>query len=201
MDIPHLKQIFTIAAIGSLILLGSTAVLAGNRSPQQPPRTHISAACAPHWGFNQTCWSRFPPVQGCPGTSCDCMPKGDTNYPSQQLAPLRDPSIPDASFIPGLPVPGASSTLPPLPTPPIMSPVSFTNALVPNARLMPIQRQIQPAHRRSSQSPATSSVGSRYGNAARVQPAQFPPVAFYPTIQVEPLVRQSRSATMAMQHR
>ena len=302
MDVRQLKQIFNIAASSSLILLGSTAVLAGNHSYEQPTRPHMSAACSPNWGFNQTCWSRFPPVQGCPGTSRDRMSDGAENHPSQQLlytpqnslllpdsqilspaygapqapisvfpnaapdaaaggmpampfpngfpssttqpqqlAPLRDPSIPDASFVPGLPGPGASSTLPPLPAPPLgapgqsswqpniigpnrqmvalpistsrsafqtgsrygnfeqsvfpeattalMSPVSFTSALVPNARSMPMQGQTQQAHRHSSQPPATSSVGSRYGNAGRVQPTQLPPVAFYPTFHAEPFRR------------
>ena len=67
MDVRHLTQLFSFAAEGSLILLGSSAVLAGHRSHEQPTRPHMSAACSANWGFNQTCWSRFPAVQGCPG--------------------------------------------------------------------------------------------------------------------------------------
>ena len=66
MDVRQLTQLFSFAAGGSLILLGSSAVLAGHRSHEQPTRPHMSAACSPNWGFNQTCWSRFPARAGMP---------------------------------------------------------------------------------------------------------------------------------------
>lgn len=286
MDVRQLTQLLGFAAKGSLILLGSTAVLAGDRPHEQPTRPHQSAACAPNWGFNQTCWSRFPPVQGCPSSGYDSMPSGDENHlsqqllytpqnslllpdpqivspvygnsqspisvfpnsapqtgvggmsampsangfpqavaPPQQFGPAQVPPIPDPHFIPGSPAPGASSTLPPLPSPPLpspstpapaqsmlqpniimgpnrqmivrpvsaslpaiqtggrygnavrsavpatasVSPDSYTNALVANAQLIPMQGQSASAQRVSSRTPTTSSAGSRYGNASMAQ--------------------------------
>ena len=93
MDVRQLTQLFNFAASGSLILLGSTAVLAGHRLYEQPTRPHISAACVPNWGFNQTCWSRFPPVPGCPRTGCDPMPGGYGSLPSQQLLDMPQNSL------------------------------------------------------------------------------------------------------------
>ena len=292
MDVRQLTQLFSLAAKGSLILLGSTAVLAGDCSYEQPTRPHMSAACAPNWGFNQTCWSRFPPVPGCPASGHDSMPEGYENHPSQQLlympqnslllpdpqivspvygnsqspisvfpnsapqagvggmsgmpsasgfspsvvspqqfGPSHVPPIPDPSFMPGSPAPGALSTLPPLPSPPLpapstpapgqsllqpkmiigpnrqmivrpvsasptamqtggryghagrsgmpatasLSPGSFTSALVANAQLFPMHGQTVPAERVASRSSATSSVGSRYGNASSAQQAPTVP--------------------------
>jgi len=85
MDVRQLTRLIGIAAQGSLILLGSTAALAGHYSYEQPTRPHVSAADAPNWGFNQTCWSRFPPVPGCVRNGYDFIPEGDANQPSQQL--------------------------------------------------------------------------------------------------------------------
>jgi hypothetical protein len=291
MDVRQLTQLLGFAAKGSLILLGSTAVLAGDRPHEQPTRPHQSAACAPNWGFNQTCWSRFPPVQGCPPSGYESMPSGYDNHPSQQLlytpqnslllpdsqivspvygysqspisvlpnsapqaeiggmptlpsangfpqsvaptqqfgsrqfAPIRDPS-----FIPGAPAPDTTSALPPLPSPPLPAPAapapgqsmfqpnmimgpnrqmivrpvsgsqpmiqtggrygntgrpavpatasvsgrSYTSALAANAQLMSMQGQTVPAVNLASRSRATSSPGSRYGNASLIQ--QVPPV-------------------------
>ncbi|MBC7964860.1 MAG: hypothetical protein H7Z17_02950 [Fuerstia sp.] len=291
MDVRQLTQLFRYAAGGSLILLGSTAALAGDRPHEQPTRPHQSAVCAPNWGFNQTCWSRFPPVQGCPTSGYDSMPSGYENHPSQQLlytpqnslllpdsqivapvygnsqspisvfpnsapqagvggmsampsadgfsspaappqqfGPSQVPPIPDPRFIPGSPAPGTSSALPPLPSPPTpaplapapgqslfqpnmimgpnrqmivrpdsasppaiqtssrygnarrsataatrsVSPDSYTNALVANAQLIPMQGQTVPAEHVSPRLAATSSAGSRYGNARLAQ--QLPTV-------------------------
>ena len=85
MDLLQLTPRFSFAASGSLIQTRSTAVLAGHRSYEQPTRPHISAACATNWGFNQTCWSRFPPMPGCLGAGCDNIPEGYENLPPQQL--------------------------------------------------------------------------------------------------------------------
>jgi hypothetical protein len=293
MDVRQLTQLFSFAAGGSLILLGSSAVLAGHRSHEQPTRPHMSAACSANWGFNQTCWSRFPAVQGCPASGDNSVPEGFENHPSQQMlftpqkslllpdshivspeygasqAPISvfPNSAPDATHggmpampsangfppsttqprqfaplvdpaIPGSQVPRASSTLPPLPAPPLpapgqsslqpnliigpnrqmialpvsasrsaiqtgarygnvgravmpapMFPDSYTSAQVAQSRLMPKQGQIPPAQRCPSQSPATSSAGSRYGNVGLAQPTQLPPLAIYPTILSEPLRR------------
>ena len=100
MDVRQLTRIIGFAAKGSLILLGTTAVLAGHRSYEQPTRPHLSAACAPNWGFNQTCWSRFPPVPGCPGSGYDSMPEGYENHPQQlHYAPQNSLLLPDPHIV------------------------------------------------------------------------------------------------------
>lgn len=86
MDIRQMAQLFRLAATSSLILLGSTVVLAGDRPHEQPTRPHISAACSPNWGFNQTCWSRFPAVPPCQNSGSDSTSNGYENYPSQQMS-------------------------------------------------------------------------------------------------------------------
>lgn len=83
MDVRELKQFLGSAAAGSLILLGSSGVLAGNRPHEQPTRPHMSAACSPNWGFSQTCWSRFPAVPDCPGNGFGTGPE-TYGTPSQQ---------------------------------------------------------------------------------------------------------------------
>jgi len=243
MDVRQLTRLIGFAAKGALILLGSTAVLAGNRSHEQPTRPHMSAACAPNWGFNQTRWSRFPALHGCPGSGYDSVSEGYENHPSQQMlytpqkslllpgsqivspesgfshvpisvfpnkspaagdatsgekpamrlpqsaiqqfGPSQSPQvqpIPDTRSFPGSLVPGASSTLPPLPAPPL--PVPGQSSLQPNMIIGPNRQLIiRPATASSStfqanhypaHSTPTSSVGSRYGNAWLAQ--QMPPV-------------------------
>ncbi len=223
MDVRQLTRLIGFAAKGSLILLGSTAVLAGHRSQEQPARPHMSAACAPNWGFNQTCWSRFPPVPGCPGSGYDSMSAGYENQLPQQLlytpqnslllpdsqitspvygnsqapvsvypnsapqagfggmpampvpngfpqsvtpppqfGPAQIPLIPDESSIPGSLVPGASSTLPPLPAPPLAAPGQ--SSLQPNLIMGPNRQMIA---RPVSALTTPLQTGSRYGNAGR----------------------------------
>ena len=78
---------FRVAAGGSLVLAGSAVVLAGDRHHEQPTRPHSSAANSPNWGYNQTCWSRFPAVPDCPGNSREFSPEGYgyESYPSQPI--------------------------------------------------------------------------------------------------------------------
>ena len=78
---------FRVAAGGSLVLAGSAVVLAGDRHHEQPTRPHSSAANSPNWGYNQTCWSRFPAVPDCPGNSREFSSEGYgyESYPSQPI--------------------------------------------------------------------------------------------------------------------
>jgi hypothetical protein len=85
MDVRELQQIIRCAAQTSLILLGTTVVQAGHLHREQPSRPHMSAAYAPNWGFNQTCWSRFPPLPPCPNNECNTMPADYENHPSQSV--------------------------------------------------------------------------------------------------------------------
>ncbi|MDA1230810.1 MAG: hypothetical protein O2856_08550 [Planctomycetota bacterium] len=128
MDVRHWKQLICFAAKTSLILLGSTAALAGDRPHEQPTRPHMSATCAPNWGFNQTCWSRFPALPPCPGPGCNTVPTGYDNFPSQSMLyvphdAMISPDTPFASptygtaqhpvnVFPALSIPGAEASSP-----------------------------------------------------------------------------------------
>lgn len=128
MDVRHLKQLIRFAAKTSLILLGSMDALAGDRPHEQPTRPHMSATCAPNWGFNQTCWSRFPALPPCPGPGCNAGPTGYDNFPSQSMfaVPHDEMISPDTPFtsptygttqhpvsvFPALSIPGAEATSP-----------------------------------------------------------------------------------------
>lgn len=85
MDVRQMTRILRLAANGSLVLLGATLVHAGDRPHEQPTRPHMSAACSPNWGFNQTCWSRFPEMPACQTSGCNDGAQGYENYPSQPM--------------------------------------------------------------------------------------------------------------------
>lgn len=97
-----MTQVLRLAAKGSLILLGSTVVLAGNRPHEQPTRPHLSATCSPNWGFNQTCWSRFPEMPSCQASAGNAGLEGDENYPLQQMlsAPQNPILSPNSQSVP-----------------------------------------------------------------------------------------------------
>lgn len=80
-----MTQLIRMTAQSSLILLGSTVVLAGDRPHEQPTRPHMHATCSPNWGFNQTCWSRFPAVPPCQSSGYVSAPDGYANDSSQQM--------------------------------------------------------------------------------------------------------------------
>lgn len=100
------RLFFRAAAGGSLVLAGSAVLLAGDRHHEQPTRPHISAADSPNWGYNQTCWSRFPAVPDCPGNSREFSPEGYgyQSYPSQPVyfAAERDDDAGAATDFPGV---------------------------------------------------------------------------------------------------
>ncbi len=84
MDVQQMTQLIRMTAKSSLIILGSTVVLAGDRPHEQPTRPHMSATCSPNWGFNQTCWSRFPAVPPCQSSGYVSESDG-YEYSSQQM--------------------------------------------------------------------------------------------------------------------
>ncbi len=92
MDLRKTARRLRLTAIGSLALLGATVILAGDRQHEQPTRPHMSAACSPNWGFNQTCWGRFPEMPSCQTSGCDTGAQGYDNYPSNQM--LSTPQSP-----------------------------------------------------------------------------------------------------------
>ena len=172
MDVRQLTQLFNFAASGSLILMGSTAVLAGHRSYEQPTRPHISAACAPNWGFNQTCWSRFPPVPGCPDTGCDPMPGGYGNLPSQQLlyVPQNSLLLPDPQVV--SPVDGNSQA--PISVFPNSSPQSgFGGMPAPDGTLPSVTSPTQSAPLRDPSIPDARSIP---GSPVPGPSSPFPPL-------------------------
>jgi hypothetical protein len=88
MDVRKWTQLFfRVAAGGSLVLMGSAVLLAGDRQHEQPTRPHTSAADSPNWGFNQTCWSRFPAVPDCPGNSRE-FSTGGSGYETYLSQPM-----------------------------------------------------------------------------------------------------------------
>lgn len=80
------RLFFSLAVNSSFVLLGSATLHAGDRAHEQPTRPHMSAAYSPNWGFNRTCWSRFPAVPECTGMGCEFSQDayGHENFPMQQ---------------------------------------------------------------------------------------------------------------------
>jgi hypothetical protein len=71
MESRNVKQLLQSAATGSFLLLSAAPLAAGHIFPDEPQRPHMTAGCLPNWGYNQTCWQRFPPVPPCDSAS-DC---------------------------------------------------------------------------------------------------------------------------------
>ena len=46
-----------------------------------PPRAYCIPSCHPTWGYHQTCWRRFPPLQPCPGQGDFCPTCENTAVP------------------------------------------------------------------------------------------------------------------------
>jgi hypothetical protein len=63
MESQHVKQILRSATAGSILMLSSGIALAGGHF--DPDRPQVPADCQPNWGYNQTCWRRFPAVPPC----------------------------------------------------------------------------------------------------------------------------------------
>lgn len=94
-----LRKIQQLAAVGAMSLCAASSASAGlfcNLECCQEARAWYSPACDPTWGYNQTCWRRFPAVAPCSGWG-DYCPSCQTNggvvnaggYPGggTQLAP------------------------------------------------------------------------------------------------------------------
>ena len=166
MDVRQMTRILRLAANGSLVFLGATLVLAGDRQHEQPTRPHMSAACSPNWGFNQTCWSRFPEVPPCQNAVRSDGAQGDENYPSQPMlytpqnpmtyqgsqsispadgTPQRPISVfPDATQGNAGATSGGMSPMPVVPTPHMTAPQYFGPSL-PSAVPVTPGEALQPA--------------------------------------------------------
>lgn len=166
MDVCQMIRTLRFAARGSLVLLGATVTLAGDRPHEQPTRPHMSASCSPNWGFNQTCWSRFPDVPPCQNSGCNVGVQGYENYPSPSMlyTPQNPVTYQGSQFIspaygsPQRPIsvlPNSSqgdvdgfshgiSTMPTEPAPHSAAPQYFGPSLPPAVPSMPAD-QMQPA--------------------------------------------------------
>ena len=171
MDIRQMIQLFRMAAKTSLILLGSTAVLAGDRQHEQPTRPHISAACSPNWGFHQTCWSRFPAVPPCHDSGSCSTSDSYENYPAQQMlyTPQNTQMHDGAQFVSPMygsqqrPIsvfPGGSSPAANVPSGGMFTPSADSTLNV------PAQRQFEPTH-----SPETPPNQGHYSQPTSPVPA------------------------------
>ena len=90
MDARMLKRFFQAATVGTSMLSCLTSFAGDHRIfPDEPQRPHVSAACQPNWGFNQTCWQRFPQLPPCDGQGSCLNGQCETNsmYVPQTLQP------------------------------------------------------------------------------------------------------------------
>jgi len=76
-----LRKLQKLAVVGALTLTSATSVSAGlfcNLECCRGQRDWYSPACEPAWGYHQTCWRKFPPVEPCSGWGDYCA-TCDTN--------------------------------------------------------------------------------------------------------------------------
>ena len=103
MDVRYVKQVLRSAAAGSAILLAVSPGTAGVLCPVEPSRPHVSAADSPNWGFNPTCWQKFPPVPSCDSTvGCSSAPYGSGAQYTQQgmiYTPQSGLMVPEQSLM------------------------------------------------------------------------------------------------------
>ncbi len=110
MNSHYVRHLLRSAATGSILLLSMSPATAGRMFPNEPSRPHIHAGTAPNWGYNQTCWQRFPPLPPCEGAAChtDAAQFSNQYYPGPSYQP-NEIYTPQS----GLVIPGQSfSTLP-----------------------------------------------------------------------------------------
>jgi len=101
-----LRHLLRSAATGSILLLSVAPADAGRMFSDQPSRPHIHAGTAPNWGYNQTCWQRFPPQPPCDGASCPTETgpfpgqtyPGPVYQPNEIYTPQSGLIIPDQNF-------------------------------------------------------------------------------------------------------
>lgn len=74
-----------------------------------PRRAWTVPVCEPAWGYHQTCWRRFPPVEPCPGSYCPACEDGATGSqwpPGAYPGPNTDPGSGGYPIQGGYPTPG-----------------------------------------------------------------------------------------------
>ena len=142
-----LRKIQTLAAVGALSLCAvsntSAGLFCGCGAGQTRP--YYSPACEPTWGYHQTCWRQFPPLEPCSGwgdycPTCDAgggipisadgyqnvdgqlipsSPYATQQFAQPQYAPQQSPASPPV--VPGTPMmipqPGSNYATPMNPGP------------------------------------------------------------------------------------
>lgn len=97
-----IKQLFAAAFVGSLVLVSAIPVNAGRMFKDEPSRPHTFAGCQPAWGYNQTCWRRFPALPPCDSQG-DCYGQSyglatSHEHSSSVYAPQHSSTVIDPSF-------------------------------------------------------------------------------------------------------
>lgn len=111
-----IKQLFAAASVGSAILVSAMPANAGRMFKDEPSRPHTFAGCQPAWGYNQTCWQRFPALPPCDSNgNCYGQPSdGMTQYDhaGSVYAPQNSGAVVDPGFsaMPHALIPGHTSS-------------------------------------------------------------------------------------------
>ena len=155
MDSQFVKQFLRAMAAGSLLVIAAETTIAGRFFPDEPSRPHTHAGVQPNWGFNQTCWQRFPAIPPCNsqgGCFADSLNPG-LNYeqPAAIYTPQSAPVGQDSNYF--------------------SQPRSVLPTQVNGLRYAP--SQLPPSHNVDSQSltPVPAVPAPEFLNAAPQQPA------------------------------
>ena len=76
MERRQLKRLFVSAAAGSAFMFSTGILVAEHMIEFEPDRPQVSPACMQNWGYHQTCWKRFGPVQPCDTCDINSMEQG-----------------------------------------------------------------------------------------------------------------------------
>lgn len=189
MESRNVRQILQSAATGSFLLLSASSLPAGHIFPEQPSRPHITAGCMPNWGFNQTCWQRFPPVPPCDGaTGCnnnlspmshDYEQSGNIYTPQSGLViPEQSIYSPPTSVLP----PSANGTRYAVPSFPD-SPPPGSQLILPNSVMPHVSADFTAPNQTVPQVPSISVPGTSFQTppvrtfeAAPQAPSDLPPL-------------------------
>lgn len=110
-----IKQLFAAASVGSAILVSAMPVNAGRMFKEEPSRPHTFAGCQPAWGYNQTCWQRFPALPPCDSNGACFGPQSDIttqyDHTGSVYAPQNSGAVVDPGFsaLPNSLMPGQTS--------------------------------------------------------------------------------------------
>ncbi|MEQ9411313.1 MAG: hypothetical protein RIK87_26605 [Fuerstiella sp.] len=141
-----LLRLRRIIASGALSLWTAQVVLGGCCDL---PRAYRSPACDPAWGYHQTCWRQFPPLEPCSGWGdyCPaCQPDGvcpetwqQNSAVGQVLPPIQNHAVP------GNPLPPSGAPMPAYPPgQPFIVPGPPQYGSVPGGMTIPPQHYGQP---------------------------------------------------------